>query len=116
MAYSTARQAQARQAGNHIDFDTLECYVLAKETAMTAQRSPVQETAGQAIHQLAIRHGISRRRSKLDDFGDAVTRLAGDEVHLDAAEWLPVELGRAEVLTGADNTLLHHRYLRERNA
>ena len=83
---------------------------------MTALRSPVRETAEQVIHQLAIQHGISHQRSKLDNFGDAVTRLAGDEVHLDAAEWLLVELGRAGILTGAGNTLLHHRYLRERNA
>ena len=73
-------------------------------------------SAADEIAALARAHGVVHRRSRLDDFGDTVTRLAGDDVELDATEWLLVELGRANIVGGVDGTLLHARYLRERAA
>jgi hypothetical protein len=71
-------------------------------------------TAAEEIHGLANAHGVTYTRSALDDFGDTITRLSGDDVELDATEWLLVTLERAERIGGVEATLLHARYLRER--
>jgi hypothetical protein len=71
-------------------------------------------TAAEKIHALARTHGVTYTRSALDDFGDTITRLSGDDVELDETEWLLVALGRAKIIAGVDATLLHARYLRER--
>ena len=73
-------------------------------------------SAKDEIHALAARHGITHRRSALDELADAITAHAGDVVTLDDTESLLVELGRAKLLVGSDRTLLHARYLRERAA
>jgi hypothetical protein len=71
-------------------------------------------TATEEIHALARAHGVTYTRSALDDFGDTITRLSGDDVELDETEWLLVTLERAERIGGVEATLLHARYLRER--
>jgi len=72
-------------------------------------------TAKEIIHDLARRHGIRYERADTDDWAEAVSRVAGDDVDLDETEWLLVALGRAEIMPDIDNTLLHARYLAERD-
>ena len=73
-------------------------------------------TAKQQIDLLAAQHDITYRRTQLDDLADTYSRLSDAEVELDETELLLLELDRAGILTGRDNTLLHARYLRERDA
>ena len=76
-----------------------------------------QTTSAKAeIYAIARDHGIAHQRSALDELGDAITRLAGDEIDLDSTEWLLVALDRAGVITGPDAVILHARYRRERQA
>jgi hypothetical protein len=72
-------------------------------------------TAEQAVRDLARQHQISASRTELDDWADDVTRLAGDNVHLDEVEELIVALRRAGVVDGIELTRLHSRYLDERD-
>jgi hypothetical protein len=81
--------------------------------AMT--RTPVV-TVADYVEDLAREHGVRYRRSALDDFSEAVTRLAGDNVVLDPIEELLVALRQAGAITGIERTRLHARYLRERRA
>ena len=78
-------------------------------------RTTTTLTATEEIHALARARGVTYTRSALDDFGDTITRLSGDDVELDETEWLLVALRRAKVIAGVDATLLHARYLRERS-
>jgi hypothetical protein len=66
------------------------------------------------VRELAAHHKIVGQRSKLDDWADAVTRLAGDDVELDEVERLIVQLGRANILSGRETVSLAARYLREK--
>lgn len=50
----------------------------------------------------------------MDDWADAVTRLAGDEAKLDEVGELVVAIGKAGVMDGVALTRLHARYLNER--
>jgi hypothetical protein len=83
---------------------------------MTAIPVTSDLTAKQAIHQLAEQHGINHVHSKLDELGEAFSKLSDNEIELDATEWLLVELDRADVLTGVENTMLHAQYLRQRQS
>ena len=73
-------------------------------------------TAEQQIRDLARRHGVVFVRTPLDDWADQVSRLSDAEVELDDVENLVVALGRAKVVDGKELTLLHSRYLDEREA
>jgi hypothetical protein len=81
---------------------------------MTAIQISPQLTAQQTIQQLADQHGIVHHHSVLDKLGETFSRLSDNEVELDETEWLLVELDRANILTGVENTLLHSQYLRQR--
>ncbi len=86
---------------------------------MTAQAAVRPEaevmTARDTIRDLARRHGIRYERAGYDDWAEAVSRVAGDDVELDETEWLLVALGRAEIVPDFENTRLHARYLAERD-
>ena len=73
-------------------------------------------TAQQQIELLAQEHHLIHNHSQLDEIGATFTRLSDNDVRLDRTQWLLVELNRAGILTGKDNTLLHARYLQERDA
>jgi hypothetical protein len=74
-----------------------------------------QLTAQQKIQQLAQQHGIVvHQHSQLDELGDMFTNLSGDEIELDETQWLLVEIGRAGILKGSENVLLHAQYLSEK--
>lgn len=82
--------------------------------AQTAQRVR-QDTAEQAVRDLANAHQIRAGRTSLDEWADDVTRLAGDDVALDEVEELIVGLRRSGVVDGIELTRLHSRYLEERS-
>jgi hypothetical protein len=73
-------------------------------------------TAQQQIELLAQEHHLIHKHSQLDEIGATFARLSDNDVELDRTQWLLVELNRAGILTGKDNTLLHARYLQERDA
>lgn len=54
----------------------------------------------QFIESLAEAHGVKYERTGLDEFAEAVTRLAGDEASLDKTGELLVELKRRQILNG----------------
>ena len=70
--------------------------------------------SGQAREQilaLARAHGIAYRPTTLDELGNAITRIAGDNVKLDEPGLLLISLERAGYLTPADAARLHGEYL-----
>lgn len=62
---------------------------------------------------LARQHGVTYKPIPLDKLGDAITRLAGDEVELDDTERLLLALERAGHLSTKDANRLHVAYLRQ---
>jgi hypothetical protein len=83
---------------------------------MQAVQTTTELTAKQKIDLLAQENNLVHSHSQLDEIGATFSRLSDDEVELDRTQWLLVELNRAGILTGKDNTLLHARYLQERDA
>ncbi|WP_404406860.1 hypothetical protein [Pelagibacterium halotolerans] len=74
------------------------------------------KTAEERIRSLAKQHGIVASRTRLDDWADDVTRLAGDDVNFDEVQELIVALRKAGVVDGVELTRLHSRYLDERSS
>jgi hypothetical protein len=70
-------------------------------------------TAKEQIWQLAQQHGIEHHHSNLDELGEAISRLADERVELDPTQWLLIELGRAQVITGREQMALNTRYMQE---
>lgn len=88
-----------------------------RATAVTADQRPPDPAPASTkaqIHALARQHGVHYERSGLDDWAEAVTRLAGDDVRLDETEELLVALRQAGIISGGQRTRLHARYLNER--
>jgi hypothetical protein len=83
---------------------------------MTVAKITPQLTTKQKIQQLAKQHSITHYHSQLDEWGNTISRLSDSEVELDETQWLLIELGRAGIITGKENTLLHAQYLKERSA
>jgi len=73
-------------------------------------------SAAAEIRALAAKHGVKPFRSQLDEWADAVTRLAGDDVQLDDIEELLIALSRAGVIDGETQMKLFGRYAREQRA
>ena len=65
------------------------------------------------IRELAFLHGVHGDRNELDDWCEAVSANAGDEVRSDEIEQLIIGLGRIEAVDGIELTKLHARYLEE---
>lgn len=61
---------------------------------------------------LASAHGVVYQVTDLDRLGDAITRLAGDDVELDGPARLLIALRRGGHITSAEAARLHGRYLR----
>lgn len=60
----------------------------------------------QHIRNLAQQHNITSDVTSLDDMGNTITRLAGDEVVLDEVEMLIVHLGQQGHITGKEALVL----------
>lgn len=56
----------------------------------------------QHIRNLAQQHNITSDVTSLDDMGNTITRLAGDDVVLDEVEMLIVHLGQQGHITGKE--------------
>lgn len=72
------------------------------------------ECAELTIRELACQHGVHADRDALDDWCEAVTAHAGDDVQSDEVEQLVIGLRRKKALSGIELTKLHARYLEER--
>jgi hypothetical protein len=77
------------------------------DVTSTKVRSVAEE-----IRALARQHGVAYEPTPLDELGNVITRLAGDDVELDETERLLLALRRAGYLTSAEATRLHGEYLR----
>ena len=77
---------------------------------MTALLKPHEPHASETIQALAAKYGISYRPSPLDELGDVITSLSGDDVKLDEMERLLVELGRAKIIDGRTQIALAAAY------
>ncbi|GLQ87283.1 hypothetical protein [Dyella flagellata] len=65
------------------------------------------------VERLAKAHGIEYRRSGLDDFAEAVTRAAGDDVKLDLTGKLLVALKKKHLINGRQFARLLTNYRKE---
>lgn len=72
------------------------------------------ESAELTIRELAFQHGVHADRSELDDWCEAVSANAGDDVQSDDVEQLIIGLRRVDARDGVELTKLHARYLEER--
>lgn len=71
------------------------------------------DSAELEIRELAFRHGVHGERSELDNWTEAVSANAGDEIISDPVELLIIGLGRIDAVDGIELTKLHARYLEE---
>ena len=74
--------------------------------------STTVKSAEEEILALAREHGITYEPTPLDELGNAITRLAGDDVELDKAQLLLLALVRAGIITKEKSTSLRARYIR----
>lgn len=72
------------------------------------------DSAELTIRELAFRHGVHADRKDLDDWCEAVTANAGDDIQSDEIEQLIIGLRRKDAVDGVELTKLHARYLEER--
>jgi hypothetical protein len=94
---------------------TIEKAFIVRTKTMRKVQAVQQLTAQQKIQQLAQQHGIVvHQHSQLDELGNMFTNLSGDGIELDETQWLLVEIGRAGILKGSENVLLHAQYLSEK--
>lgn len=65
------------------------------------------------IERFAEHYNISHQRTGLDEFAEAVTRMAGDEIKLDPTEKLLVTLKKKELINARQLSRLLSNYLKE---
>ncbi|NIF77122.1 hypothetical protein F3J20_06875 [Paraburkholderia sp. Cy-641] len=71
------------------------------------------QNVGKFVERLAQAYGIQYRRSGLDDFAEAVTRAAGDDVKLDLTGKLLVALKKQDRINGRQFARLMANHIRE---
>jgi hypothetical protein len=71
------------------------------------------QNVGKFVERLAQAYGIQYRRSGLDDFAEAVTRAAGDDVELDLTGKLLVALRKQDRINGRQFARLMANHMRE---
>jgi hypothetical protein len=69
-------------------------------------------SAEEGILSVARRHGVTYQPTALDELGNAMTRLAGDDVQLDEPARLLLGLRRAGHFSNAEAARLHGECLR----
>ncbi|MDF1894352.1 hypothetical protein [Rahnella contaminans] len=84
-----------------------------KNTAFRLAKTPPTKGVARYITELARYYNISYCYNAMDQWADAVTRLAGDEVVHDTVEDLLVALKRAGKITKQEVARLSVNYLRE---
>lgn len=65
------------------------------------------------VERFALAHGIAHVRSGIDDYAEAVTRAAGDDVELDATGKLLTALKKNELINGRQLARLMTNHMRE---
>lgn len=65
------------------------------------------------VHRLALQHGVIAQRTRMDDWADAVTRLAGDDVKQDPTDDLLVALTKKNVISGRQMVRLLTNHMKE---
>jgi hypothetical protein len=65
------------------------------------------------VERFAQVHGIQYTRTKLDDYAEAITRTAGDDVKLDSTGKLLVALKKNELINGRQLARLMTNHMRE---
>lgn len=65
------------------------------------------------IRELAFQYGVHGDKTELDEWTEAVSANAGDEIQSDEVELLIIGLGRLDTVDGIMLTKLHNRYLEE---
>ena len=68
------------------------------------------------VRELARKHGVTFRRTALDDYADEISRLSDAEVEPDDTADLMQALTDAGVITREHRFVLHAAYLRQRRA
>lgn len=81
-------------------------------SAVTDKPRPKINPAGEEILDLARHFKVTYELTDLDEFGNAITRLAGNDVLLDEPELLALALARAGHISEAEADRLHGAYLR----
>lgn len=71
------------------------------------------DSAELEIRELAFQNGVHSDRSELDDWCEAVSANAGDDVQSDEVEQLIIGLRRLAAIDGVTLTKLHVRYMAE---
>lgn len=66
------------------------------------------------VREFAVAHHVSFERTGLDDWAEAATRAAGDDVSLDATEKLLVTLKKRHLISGRQMARLMTNHMRER--
>lgn len=84
-----------------------------KNTAFKLAKTPPTKEVARYVAELADYYKISYCYNTMDQWADAVTRLAGDEVVNDTVEDLLVALKRAGKITKQEVAILSVNYLRE---
>jgi hypothetical protein len=88
---------------------------MADSTARVIARGRTRHlSAREQILALARARGVAYRPNALDELGDAVTRLAGDDVGLDETELLLLALERAGCVSTREADRLHIAHMRQR--
>jgi hypothetical protein len=76
-----------------------------------AAKTKASDDPGERILALARAHGVTYQPTALDALGNAITRLAGDDVNLNEPALALIALERAGYLTPGEAARLHGEYL-----
>jgi hypothetical protein len=89
---------------------------MADSTARVIARGRTRNLSSrEQILALARVREVAYRPNALDELGNAVTRLAGDDVRLDDTELLLLALERAGCVSTGEADRLHIAYMRQRS-
>lgn len=99
--------------GKTICFRTYSRRSCIKKTSFKLAKTPPTKGVARYVSELARYYNVSYCYNAMDQWADAVTRLAGDEVVHDTVEDLLVALKRAGKITKQEVAMLSVNYLRE---
>ncbi|MDX4944986.1 hypothetical protein [Providencia manganoxydans] len=99
--------------GKTICFRSYSCKSAIKNTVFKLAKTPPTKGVARYVVELARYYNVSYCFNAMDQWADAVTRLAGDEVVHDTVEDLLVALKRAGKITKQEVAMLSVNYLRE---
>jgi hypothetical protein len=81
----------------------------------SASTSPVVGEAEATIRELAFQNGVTADRTLLDDWGDQISYLSGEDGEpADEVEQLIIALGRAKVIDESEAIDLQLQYMRQK--